>query len=199
MQGGKGKAARKWDEITATPSRGQSVEVTPSLKANEREQAQAKKIKQTKKKGLEDFFGKGPRVPPPSKEGSPIDAARKRRVQEGKADERKEGEGKRPLFDPACLHIHSHPNEGGEGGQKGAQTKSTKQPRKSSRKGSDDELSRQSKRTRSDDEGSAHNDSGEGKMVNLEAIKGSLRKKGQSTPSSKGSEKVKARWQTWRQ
>ncbi len=63
MQASKGKAARKCDEIAATPTRGKSAEVTPSLKANEREQAQAKKIK---KKGQEEFFGKGPRVQPPS-------------------------------------------------------------------------------------------------------------------------------------
>ncbi len=63
MQASKGKAACKCDKIAATPTRGKSVEVTPSLKANEREQTKAKKIK---KKGLEEFFGKGPRVQPPS-------------------------------------------------------------------------------------------------------------------------------------
>jgi hypothetical protein len=69
------------------------VEVTPSLKADEREQAQAKKIK---KKGPEEFFGKGLRVQPPSREGTPIDAVVKRRGNKNKANDRKEGEGKSP-------------------------------------------------------------------------------------------------------
>jgi hypothetical protein len=41
---------------------------------SEREQVNAKKIKQGKKKGLEDFFGQGPRVSAPSREGTPLDA-----------------------------------------------------------------------------------------------------------------------------
>jgi hypothetical protein len=49
MQTNKGKAARKWDKIAATPTRSISAEVTPNQKATEREQAKAKKIK---KKGL---------------------------------------------------------------------------------------------------------------------------------------------------
>jgi hypothetical protein len=85
MQAGKGKAARKSDKITATPTQGPSAEVTPCVKVNEREQAQAKTIKQARKKGLEDFFGQGPRVPAPSREGTPIDAVVKRRGDENKA------------------------------------------------------------------------------------------------------------------
>ncbi len=56
MQAGKGKAARKCNEIAATPTQGPSAEVTPCLKVNEREQVQAKKIEQARKKGLENFF-----------------------------------------------------------------------------------------------------------------------------------------------
>ncbi len=74
MQAGKGKAACKSNEIAATLTRGLSAEVTPCLKVNEREQAQAKKIKQARKKGLEDFFGQGPHVLALSREGTPIDA-----------------------------------------------------------------------------------------------------------------------------
>jgi hypothetical protein len=57
MQTNEGKAARKCNEIAATPTRSISAEATPNQKATEREQAKAKKIK---KKGLEEFFGKGP-------------------------------------------------------------------------------------------------------------------------------------------
>ena len=84
MQAGKRKAACKSDEIAATLTRGPSAEVTPCLKVNKREQAQAKKIKQARKKGLEDFFGQGPRVPAPSQEGTPIDAVVKQRGGESK-------------------------------------------------------------------------------------------------------------------
>ncbi len=91
MQASKGKAACKCDEIAATPTWGKSVEVTPCLKANKREQAQAKKIK---KKGLEEFFGKGPRVQPPSREGTRINVVVKRRGNKNKANDCKEGEGK---------------------------------------------------------------------------------------------------------
>ncbi len=71
MQMNERKAACKCDKIAATPTQSISAEVTPNQKATEREQAKAKKIK---KKGLEEFFGKGPRVQPPSREGSPINA-----------------------------------------------------------------------------------------------------------------------------
>jgi hypothetical protein len=49
---------RKSDEITTTPTRGSSAVVTPSTKMREREQANAKKIKQGKKKGLEGFLAR---------------------------------------------------------------------------------------------------------------------------------------------
>jgi hypothetical protein len=62
MQEGEGKAARKSNEITKTPTRNPSAEVTPSMNVSEREQAEAKKVKQVRKKELEEYFGKGPRV-----------------------------------------------------------------------------------------------------------------------------------------
>ena len=74
MQEGEGKTSRKSDEIAKTPTRGQTVEVTPRMNATEREQANAKKAKRDKKKGLEDYFGTGVRVPPPSLAGTPTDA-----------------------------------------------------------------------------------------------------------------------------
>ncbi len=65
---------RKSNKIATTPMQGSSAVVTPSMKMSEREQANAKKIKQGKKKGLEDIFGQGPRVSAPLRKGTPIDA-----------------------------------------------------------------------------------------------------------------------------
>jgi hypothetical protein len=59
MQAGEGKAACKSDKIAANPTQGPSAEVTPCLKVNEREQAQAKKIKQARKKGAGRFLWPG--------------------------------------------------------------------------------------------------------------------------------------------
>ena len=53
--------------------------MTPRPKASEREQANAKKAKHQRKKGLESYFGMGERVGPPSLSGTPTDAAGKRR------------------------------------------------------------------------------------------------------------------------
>ena len=131
MQEGEGKVACKSDEIASTPTRGHSAEVTPRLTANKREQAKAKKIKQTKKKGLEGYFGTGACMPPPSLEGTPINAVGKRRGEEAKANDRKEGEGKSSLEpgvdgSKALPHMQPQPNEGGEGKQRGARTNSIK-------------------------------------------------------------------------
>lgn len=63
----------------------------------------------------------------------------------------------------------------------------SKPPSKRSPRGaSDDEHSRRSKKTRSDDEASTPEESCGVDTANLEAIKGSLRKKGSGTPSPKG-------------
>ncbi len=90
MQAGERKAARKSNEITKTPMRNPSGVVTPSMKASEREQAEAKKVKQVRKKELEEYFGKGPDVQAPSREGTPINAVLQRR-EKGRPDH---GEGK---------------------------------------------------------------------------------------------------------
>ena len=172
MQDIKGKTARKSEEITATPMRASSAEVTPRPMANERVQAQAKKAK---KKGLEGYFG--------ILKGTPIDAARKRRGGEETTSGRNKGEG----GSLAVPRMEANSNIGGKGEQRGSRANTTKLSKKSPRNASDDDLSRRSKKTQSDDEVSSPDESG-GNTVNLEAIKGSLRKKGSGTPSRKGSE-----------
>ena len=74
-----GKSSRKSDEIAMTPTRGTAAEVTPRQNNTEREQGNAKKSKQSRKKGLQDYFGAGARVPAPSLDGTPTDAAVQRR------------------------------------------------------------------------------------------------------------------------
>jgi hypothetical protein len=93
------------------------------MKVNKREQAQAKKIKQARKKGLEDFFGQGPFVPAPSWEGTPINAVVKQRGDENKAIDPKEGKGTFPPTEylkglptvKAMMHLQT--KEDGEEGQ----------------------------------------------------------------------------------
>ena len=192
MQDIKGKTARKSEEITATPMRASSAEVTPRPMANERVQAQAKKAK---KKGLEGYFGAGARVPPPTLKGTPIDAAGKRRGGEETTSGCNKGEG--GSLDVPRMEANS--NIGGEGEQRGSRAKTTKPSKKSPRNDSDKDLSRRSKKTRWDDKVSSPDESG-GNTMNLEAIKGLLRKKGSGTPSPKGSErtdKKNARLQRW--
>ena len=122
-------------------------------------------------------------------EGTPIDAVGRRRGGEDKANDRTGGEGERSL-EPTADGYKAKSNKGGEGDQSGNREKSMKKSKKSPRKSSDDEHSRRSKKTRSDDEASSPADApGDGKTANLEAIKGSLRKKGSGTPTHKGSGK----------
>lgn len=80
--------------------------------------------------------------------------------------------------------------------QRGTSKDLVRQSKKSPPKGSDDKHSRRSKKTRSDDDASTRDESGEGKSANLEAIKGLLCKKGSGTPLPKGSDKKekKQRW-----
>ena len=179
MQESEGKPSRKSDKIASTPTRGQTAEVTPRLNATEREQANTKKAKHTKKKGLENYFGTGVRMPPPSLAGTPIDAAGKRR-----GGVHKEGKDKRTPQSGA----NSDTRNKGEDNQRGESAGSTrKSSKKSPPKGSDDEHSRRSKKTQSDDDASSPDESGGGKSANLESIKGLLRRKGTGTPSSKES------------
>jgi hypothetical protein len=70
-----GKAAQKSDDITGTPGRSKTMEVTPNAKkASEREQDRAKKLKQDKKNNLLKYCGGGARVPAPTIAGTPINA-----------------------------------------------------------------------------------------------------------------------------
>ena len=184
----------KSDKIAATPMRGKTAEVTPCLNITEREQANAKKARQTMKKGLENYFGTGVQVPPPSLAGTPSDAAGKRQGGEDKTPNSREGEGRRMptsgLKTPTVrTHTNSHQRRAEEDKQGEERADFTRVPsKKSPPKGLDNEHSRRSKKTRSDDDASSPDKSGKGKSVNLEAIKGLLRKKGSGTPP-KGSSK----------
>ena len=91
MQDVEGKASRKSDEIAAIPMRAGMAAVTLHTTTNERAQAQSKKAK---KKGLEGYFGVGARVPPPTLEGTPTDAAGKRKGGEIAASGRIRGGGR---------------------------------------------------------------------------------------------------------
>ena len=153
MQDIEGKTVRKSEEITATPTRASAAEVTPHTMANERVQAQAKKAK---KKGVEGYFGAGARAPPPTLKGTPIDAARKRRGGEETTSGCNKGEG----GCPAVPRMETNSNIGGEGEQMGSRAKTTKPSKKSPRNTSDDDLSRRSKKTRSDDKVSSPDKSG---------------------------------------
>jgi len=204
MQDSEGKS-RKSDEITATPTRGQAAEVTPRPKASEREQANAKKAKHQRRKGLENYFGMGERVGPPSLAGTPTDAAGKRR---GEGHKEAQGNDTRKPQAKGITHSHDKGAEGQQGaegpkdkgnigtsqavgdkvsreerkvGQRGTSSDNArKTSKKSPPKGSDDEHSRRSKRTRSDDDASSPEESGDGQPVNLESINGALRRKGTS-------------------
>jgi hypothetical protein len=75
-QDGKNKLARKSDNITMIPAR--ESRNTTSTNTN-REQSAPKKTRCERKQGLLKFFRDGARVPPPSTEGTPMDAAKMRR------------------------------------------------------------------------------------------------------------------------
>ena len=175
MQDSKGKVTRKSEEITSTSTRASSAEVTPRPITNEHAQAQAKKAK---KKGLEDYFGAGARVPPPSLEGTSIDAVGKRRGGgEGVSSGSDKGTGGSTAFKDTPHDVNNNQEE--------RLTTDSRRTKKAPRT-ADDEHSRRSKKTRSDDEISAPDESGDGNIADLEAIKGSLRKKGLGTSSTKG-------------
>jgi hypothetical protein len=195
MQEGGGKLSRKSNKIAKTLMQGSLAVVTPSTKISKREQAQAKKIKQGKKKGLAEFFGQGPRVPASSREGTPINAVvqqRENRITDCKV------ENKLHLTKLVSLNVSTKVNAtkkirtegGGERGKEDRQTMGKKNTKKSTRKGSDDENSRRSKQTKSDDKVSAiGGEQPDGVVVILEAMKRSLRKKGASMAKPKGPEK----------
>ncbi len=181
--------------MATTLTQGPFAVVAPSTKASQREQANTKKTKQVKRKGLEAFFGQGPRVPGPSREGTPIDAVIQRR--ENRSTDVKGGDNPhlpqlasltRSMKAYAAKKLQA---EGGrEKGKEDGQTKGRKDTKKSTHKSSDNENSCKSKHTKSDDEVSAtKGEQSKGMEVNLEAMKGSLRKKGTGTTKSKGLKK----------
>jgi hypothetical protein len=73
----RGKGAHKNADITATPIK---AEVTPNRKqGRERKQEAPKKLQGIVKKGLDDYFGKGKRIPAPSMKGDPVTMVMQRR------------------------------------------------------------------------------------------------------------------------
>jgi hypothetical protein len=105
------------------------------MKVGEREQAEAKKVKQVRKKELEEYFGKGPRVQAPLREGTPINAVLQRR-EKGRPNH---GEGKErptklaPLKGETKAKVQTpqQMEDDGEEGQGGGNTKTKKSKKKS--------------------------------------------------------------------
>jgi hypothetical protein len=93
--------------------------VTPRPTVNKRAPAKAKK-----KKGLEGYFGTGARVPPPNREGTPIDAVGKRRGEEDRTNARTAWEGGRTPDLMEQGH-RDKSNKRGEGDKRGNREKST--------------------------------------------------------------------------
>ena len=77
-----------------------------------------------KKKGLEGYFGTGARVPPPNREGTPIDAVGKRRGEEDRTNVCTAGEGGRTPDLTEQGH-RDNSNKGEEGDKRGNRKKST--------------------------------------------------------------------------
>ncbi len=126
MQAEKGKAAHKSNKITQTLTRNPSVAVTPSTKVSKREQAEAKKVKQIRKTELEAYFGKGPRVQAPLREGTTIDAVLQQRGKgcpnhgEGKERSTKLAQLKGGM--KATVQMPQQMEDNGEEGQGGGNT-----------------------------------------------------------------------------
>jgi hypothetical protein len=76
--------ARKSNDITRTPIRGQTPANTPNeRKPSKREQGLAKKSRMGRKKGFLEFFRGGPRLKAPSTDGTPIETVKKIREKTG--------------------------------------------------------------------------------------------------------------------
>jgi hypothetical protein len=93
----------KSDNITATPMR---AEVTPNRKqGRERKREAPKKLRGILKKGLDDYFGKGKRIPVPSTKGDPVTRVVRRHNSRGAKSLRtestnsNEGQNKKPRSD----------------------------------------------------------------------------------------------------
>ena len=68
------KSVQESNDITMTLARATKDITAP--KTGEREQSTVKKSRSAKKNDLLSFFGEGARMPPPSKEGTPINAVK---------------------------------------------------------------------------------------------------------------------------
>ncbi len=68
------KLVQKSNDITMTPARATKDITAP--KTGEREQSTTKKSCSARKKDLLSFLREGAQMPPPSKEGTPIDAVK---------------------------------------------------------------------------------------------------------------------------
>jgi hypothetical protein len=139
MQEGRGKSSCKSEMIAMTLTQGSFAVVTPSTKASKKEQANAKKIKQVKKKGLDTFFGQGPQVPGPSQEGTPINAVVQQR--ENRSTDVKGGDNPHlpqlaslTRLTKAYAAKKLQAEGGGEKGKEDGQTKGRKDTKKSTRK-----------------------------------------------------------------
>ncbi len=126
------------------------------------------------------------------REGTPINAVVQRR--ENRSTDVEGGDNPHlPQLDSLTRSTKAYATKklqaegGGEKGKEDGQTKGRKDTKKSTCKTLDDENSRKSKHTKSDDEVSAtKGEQSNGVEVNLEAMKGSLRKKGTGGTKSKG-------------
>ncbi len=99
----RGKGTCKSANITATLMR---VEVTLNGKqGREREQEAPKKSRGIVKKGLDDYFGKGKRIPAPSTKGGPVTTVVQRRNSRSakslrtESANKDEGQNKKPRSD----------------------------------------------------------------------------------------------------
>jgi hypothetical protein len=91
-----GKAAQKSNDITGTPGRNRTTEVTPNAKqTSKREQDSTKKSKKDKKNNLPKYFGNGARVPAPTSKGTPINAVTQRGESRDKRNNTSYGAGDR--------------------------------------------------------------------------------------------------------
>jgi hypothetical protein len=93
------KSAQKSNDITMTPARA-TRDITHK-QTGEREQSTAKKSCSSRKQGLMAFFREGARVPPPSTDGTPIDAVKMRRMsknrESGSKKKRDKGDGNKTI------------------------------------------------------------------------------------------------------
>ncbi len=114
-----GKEAWKINNITGMPKRNKTTAVTPNAKQiSERERDNVKKSKRERKNNLLKYFGKGVRVPAPTKAGTPINAVLQQRESREKGND-----------------THDEAGEEGRGAKKQNLRKSSKSPPNNARAG----------------------------------------------------------------